>query len=124
MRTITTDKAPAAIGPYSQAIIEGNFIFCSGQLGMDPISGEMKEGIEDQTTQVLANLSAVLEAAGSDLTHVVKTTIYLADMSYFQVVNSIYEKSFADHKPARATIEVGKFPKNALVEIDAIAVKK
>ena len=123
LKTISTKKAPAAIGPYSQAISEGNLIFCSGQLGMDPESGAMKEGIEAQTEQVLKNLSEVLKEAGSDMSHVVKTTVYLTDLNDFAIMNAVYEKAFGGHKPARATIPVSNLPKNALVEIDAIAVK-
>lgn len=124
IKSIKTDKAPRAIGPYSQAVAFEQLIFCSGQLGMDPKTSEMKEGIENQTKQVLANLSAVLEAAGSSLSEVIKTTVYLAHMSDFPTMNAIYEKAFGSHKPARATVEVANLPKNALVEIDAIAIMK
>lgn len=122
IKSIKTDKAPAAIGPYSQAISLEQLIFCSGQLGMDPKTGEMREGVENQTEQVLQNLSGLLEAAGSNLSRVVKTTVYLAHMSDFPAMNAIFEKAFGSHKPARATVEVARLPKDALVEIDAIAV--
>lgn len=126
MKYIQTDKAPGALGPYSQAVITNGFIFCSGQVGVNPETKALPEGIESQTRQVLKNLQAVLVAAGSDFDHVVKTTIYVTDVNEFAKVNAIYEECFGNHKPARATVEVsnlpkGKMPKNPLIEIDAIA---
>ncbi len=122
MKSIQTPNAPAAIGPYSQAIIANGMVFTSGQIALTP-SGEMLEGdVKEQCTQVLANLKAVLEASGSALDKVVKTTIFLADMNDFSAVNAIYADAFRDHKPARSTVAVKTLPKNALVEIDAIAL--
>jgi 2-iminobutanoate/2-iminopropanoate deaminase len=123
MEYIHTGKAPAAIGPYSQAVRVGDLLFTSGQIALTPDGGEevLKKGVAEQTRQVLANLAAVLEAAGGSLQNVVKTTIFLADMADFAVVNEIYAEAFGDHRPARSTVAVKTLPKNALVEIDAIA---
>lgn len=122
-RVISTDKAPAAIGPYSQAIAANGFVFVSGQIPLDPETGQLVSGgIKEQTARAMENLRAVLEAAGSSLEGVVKTTIYLTDMSSFPVVNEVYGGHFASAPPARATIEVSRLPKDVLVEIDAIAV--
>ena len=119
---IHTDSAPAAIGPYSQAIRAGDCVFCSGQIGLDPDGGTMGEGgVEAQTRQVLDNLGAVLHAAGLDWANVVKTTIFLSDLGDFQRVNAIYANRFGEVAPARATVEVSGLPIGALVEIDAIA---
>ena len=121
MEYIHTDEAPKAIGPYSQAIKIGDFIFTSGQIALTP-DGVMREGdIEVQTTQVLTNLKNVLEEAGSSLDKVIKTTIFLANMDDFVKVNEIYAKFFDSHKPARSTVAVKTLPKNALIEIEAIA---
>ncbi|MBU3978947.1 RidA family protein [Patescibacteria group bacterium] len=124
MKAIHTKKAPGAIGPYSQAVVANGFVFCSGQIGLDPKTGEMVEGIEKQTRRVMDNLVGVLSAAGTDLAFVVKTTIYLKNISDFPVVNGIYGEYFTIHKPSRATVGVGDLPKGALIEIDAIAVVK
>ncbi|WP_456324017.1 RidA family protein [Hydrogenimonas sp.] len=122
MKPVRTSDAPQAIGPYSQAIKVGDFVFTSGQIALTP-DGEMtEEDIELQTAQVMRNLKAVLEAAGSNLQNVVKTTIFLADMEDFMAVNAVYEKWFGDHKPARSTVAVKTLPKNALVEIECIAL--
>ncbi|MCH5322360.1 MAG: RidA family protein [Helicobacter sp.] len=121
MEIIATKNAPQAIGPYSQAIKIGEMIFTSGQIGLTP-SGELTQGIEAQTRQVLNNLKAVLEEAGSSLDKVVKTTIFLSDMEDFALVNTIYAEFFGEHKPARSTIGVQKLPKNALVEIECVAL--
>ncbi len=122
MEKIATDKAPAAIGPYSQAVRAGDFIYCSGQIPLIPESGELVAGgIAEQTHQVMANLAAVLAAAGVDFGKVVKTTIYLADLNNFAVVNEIYAGYCAGIAPARATVQVAALPKGALVEIDAVA---
>ncbi len=121
--TVSTDKAPAAIGPYSQAVRAGNLLFCSGQIPLDPATGTMVPGgIEEQTRRVLANLEAVLSAAGLALSSVVKTTVYLADLSDFPAMNAVYAKFFVQAPPARATVQVAKLPAGAKVEIDAVAV--
>jgi len=122
MRTIQTDQAPQAIGPYSQAMKVGDFIFTSGQIALTPNGVMVQDDIELQTKQVMQNLKAVLEAAGSSLQNVVKTTIFLANMDDFAKVNAIYEKWFEGHKPARSTVAVKTLPKNALVEIECIAL--
>ncbi|ATZ17107.1 TdcF protein [Williamsoniiplasma luminosum] len=122
MKKINTDKAPKALGPYSQAILTNDqTLYLSGQLGIDPISGKLESGIEAQTKRVLNNINAILEEANFNKNHVVKTTIFLNSMDDFQIVNSIYEHYFGDHKPARSTIQVAKLPKNGLVEIEVIA---
>lgn len=123
---VQTSSAPAAIGPYSQAIRVGNFLFTSGQVALDPATGDMVAGgIEDQTRRVLANLEAVLHAAGLSFHSVVKTTVFLRNMTDFPAVNAIYGESFqrdGSTPPARSTVEVARLPKDALVEIEAIAV--
>lgn len=124
IKSIQTNNAPAAIGPYSQAIIANGFVFCSGQIGLDPLTGELADGLENQTRQVLKNLRGVLQASESDLEFVVKTTIFLTDMANFSVVNDIYTEFFSEHQPARATVAVASLPKGALVEIEATAVIK
>lgn len=122
MQIVQTPNAPAAIGPYSQAMIANGMVFTSGQIALKP-SGEMVDGdVKAQCAQVLANLSAVLEAAGSSLNKVVKTTIFLDNMDDFASVNELYAQAFGNHKPARSTVAVKTLPKNALVEIDAIAL--
>jgi 2-iminobutanoate/2-iminopropanoate deaminase len=120
---ITTDRAPAAIGPYSQAVRIGDFVFTSGQIGLDPASGQLVHGgIEAETRQVLDNLTAVLEAAGAGWRDVVRTTIYLADMGDFTLVNKLYgERVGVGVMPARSTVQVAKLPRGAAVEIDAVA---
>ena len=120
---INTDKASEAIGPYSQAIVTDDYIFCSGQIGMDPATGQLVEGLEAQTNQVLTNLKNVLEAAESDLHHVLKTTVFITNIADFPKVNEIYANFFEKHKPARSTVEVSHLPKGALIEIEAIAVR-
>ncbi len=121
-KTVTTDRAPAAIGPYSQAIASGGFLFCSGQIPLDPGTGKMVDGgIEAQTERVLRNLEAVLAAAGSSPAAVVKTTVYLADLGDFPAMNAVYGRFFAAEPPARATVQAAKLPAGARVEIDAIA---
>lgn len=121
---IQSPNAPAAVGPYSQAISYNDFIFCSGQIGLDPQTNQLAEGVENQTRYILMALKNVLMAAHSDLEHVVKTTIYLKDMKSYAVVNEIYGSFFTIHKPARATVEVSRLPKDAEIEIECIAVKK
>jgi len=119
---VATDRAPAAIGPYSQAIQAGGMVYCSGQIALAPGGGALVgDDVATQARQVLANLTAVLEAAGSSLGRVVRTTVYLASMDDFPVVNEIYAEAFGDHRPARATVAARSLPKGALVEIDAIA---
>ena len=121
---IATDQAPAAIGPYSQAIEANGTLYCSGQIALDPASGELNnDNIEVETEQVLKNLGAVLNAAGYNYKHVVKTTVFLADMGDYAVVNEIYGKYFSEAKPARAAVAVKTLPKSVRVEIDCIAVK-
>jgi 2-iminobutanoate/2-iminopropanoate deaminase len=120
---VSTDKAPGAIGPYSQAIKTGGMIFCSGQIPIDPETGEfVSNDITEQTEQVLKNLSAVLEAGGTNLTNVVKTTVFLADMSDFAAMNEVYGRYFSENKPARATVQAARLPRDARVEIECIAV--
>jgi 2-iminobutanoate/2-iminopropanoate deaminase len=124
MRIITTEAAPKAIGPYSQAIETGNLVFTAGQVALDPKSGELVgRTTAEQTEQVFANLKAVLAAAGVALANVVKTTVYLADMADFAQMNEVYAKHFGTHKPARSTVQAAGLPKAARIEIDAIAVK-
>lgn len=118
---IATDKAPGAIGPYSQAVAVDGWMFCSGQIPMDPATGELVGGdIADQTDRVLKNLTAVLEAAGASLTNIVKTTVFLEDMGDFGGMNEVYSRHFGEHKPARAAVAVRTLPKNVKVEIEAI----
>lgn len=120
---ITTEKAPAALGPYSQAIRANGFLFLSGQIPLDPASGQLVGGdIRAQTERVLKNLQAVLEAAGSSLAAVVKTTVFLADLTDFTSMNEVYEHFFPQPPPARATVEVARLPRDVKVEIDLIAV--
>jgi len=121
-QVVDTDSAPKAIGPYSQAIKVGNLIFTSGQIAIDPEKNELiSAGIQEQTRRVLENLKAVLETAGSSLENVVKTTVYLSDMNEFSAMNEVYAQFFESTKPARATVEVSRLPKDVKVEIDAIA---
>lgn len=124
MQVIHTSDAPQAIGPYSQAIVAGEFVFVAGQVAFDPQSMEIAgSDVEAQTDRVMKNLAAILKTAGASLGTVVKTTVYLANMSDFSAMNEVYARHFGDHKPARATIEAGALPKSVLVEIDAIAVR-
>lgn len=124
MKPVNTDKAPAAIGPYSQAMIAGDFVFASGAIGINPETGDVVEGIENQTKQVMNNLRAVLQEAGTDFSKVVKFTIYLDSMEDFATVNEIYGSYLEEPYPARITVEVSRLPKDVLVEIDAIAYLK
>ena len=119
---ISSQNAPAAIGPYSQAIKAGTLLFCSGQLGINPATKKLAQGIEAQTAQILDNIEAILAAAQCTFVNVVKTTIFLYDMADFQTVNAIYGKQFGDHKPARSTVQVAHLPLDALIEIECIAV--
>jgi len=122
VKSVKSDNAPAAIGPYSQGVIAGGFLFSAGQIPLDPSSGQIVEGgITAQTEQVMKNLSAVLDAAGLGWNSVVKTTVYLHDMADFPTVNEIYARSIGDARPARSTVQVAALPRGALVEIDFIA---
>ena len=122
-QAIATNQAPAAIGPYSQAILTDGFLFCSGSLGMDPTSGELAEGVEAQATRALKNLEALLSAAELTTADVVKTTVFLVDMADFAAFNAIYATFFPSPHPARTTIAVAALPKNARIEIEAIAYR-
>ncbi len=123
MQCIETARAPKAVGPYSQAIIWGDLLFCSGQLPLDPETGKLAAtDVAGQARQVLKNLTAVLDAAGLNLWNVVKTTVFLKDMNDFQAMNGIYAEVFGEHKPARSTIQVARLPLDALIEIECIAV--
>jgi len=119
---IITEKAPAAIGPYNQGTIANGMLYTSGQLPINPVTGEVPASIEEQTVQVLENLKAIIEAAGSSMEKVVKCTVYIVDFNDFAVMNSIYSTYFPTNPPARATVGISKLAKNALVEIDAIAI--
>lgn len=120
-QAVTTAAAPAAIGPYSQAIEIDGFLFCSGQLGLDPATGQLAEGVERQVERALVNLEAVLAAAGMTTADIVKTNIFLADLADFSAVNTVYARHMTDPAPARSTVQVAALPRNALVEIEAIA---
>ncbi|HEX2053898.1 MAG TPA: RidA family protein [Actinomycetota bacterium] len=120
-KVISTDEAPAAIGPYSQAVAASGLLFCSGQLGLDPSTGELPEGLESQVERALRNLEGVLRAAGAGPSAVVKTTVFLASMEDFPAMNEIYARFFTGEPPARSTVAVKTLPKNALFEIEAIA---
>lgn len=120
---ISTERAPRAIGPYSQAVTAGGFVFTSGQIPLDPQTGEfVAGGIAEQTEQVIKNLSAVLEEAGTSLDRVVKTTVFLADMNDFAAMNEVYGRYFEAEKPARSTVQAAALPRNARVEIDVVAL--
>lgn len=119
-----TAQAPAAIGPYSQAVAVGPWFYTSGQIGLDPASGEMVAGFEAQARQVLANLRAVLATAGLDFQHVVKATIYVTDLADFPRLNELYGEALGDHRPARSTVQVAALPRGGLVEIDLVARRR
>lgn len=123
-KILSTQKAPAAIGPYSQAVRFGKFLFISGQIPINPDTNETVNGqIEDQTMQVISNIKAILESAGMDLGDVVKTTLYIKRLEDFDKVNNVYKRYFADNPPARSTVEVSRLPRDADIEIDAIACR-
>ena len=123
IETVATDRGPKAIGPYSQAVRANGFVFLSGQIPLDPKTQQVVEGdVAVQTGRVLENLKGVVEAAGSSLQHVVKTTVFLADMNDFAAMNEVYSRYFTTHKPARSTVEVARLPKDVRVEIDLIAL--
>ncbi|GAA0180352.1 RidA family protein [Clostridium sediminicola] len=119
---VSTKKAPGAIGPYSQAIKQGDFIFTSGQLPIDYKTGEMANSIEEQTKQSLENVKAIIEEAGTSLDKVIKTVVFLSDMNNFAKMNEVYSQYFTENYPARSAIEVARLPKDALVEIEVVAV--
>lgn len=121
MKTVSTNKAPAAIGPYSQAQIVGNTVYTSGQVGIDPATGLIPEGVEAQAHQVFKNLSELLKAAGSDMSKVFKTTVFIKDMNDFGTVNAVYAQYFTEPFPARSCVEVARLPKDVLVECEVIA---
>ena len=124
MKTIQTTKAPAAIGPYSQAVEANGFVFASGQLGINPATGEFVEGdVQAQTRQALTNARAIMNEAGLDLNNVIKTTVFLSDMANFAAMNEIYAEFFSKPYPARSAVAVKTLPKNALVEVECIAVR-
>jgi len=120
---ISTKNAPAAVGPYVQAVKAGDFLFTSGQLGLDPVTGTMPEGIEAQAHMSLKNLGAILKEAGLDYSDVIKTTVFLDNMGDFVTINAIYAEYFTGVTPARSCVEVAKLPKGGLIEIEAVAVK-
>ena len=122
-KIIQTQKAPAAIGPYSQAVMTGEMLFTSGQLGIDPVTNALPEGVEAQTRQSLQNIWAILEAAALDITDVIKTVVFIRNMADFSAVNEIYASFFGDHKPARSCVEVSQLPKGGLIEIEVVARK-
>lgn len=123
IKTIHTDRAPAAIGPYSQAIVANGFIFTAGQIALDPASGQIVAGdVVAQAERVLANLRAILEEAGSSFADVVKTTVFLSDMADFPRVNEVYAKAFGNSRPARSTVQAAGLPRGVFVEIEAVAV--
>ena len=122
-QTIHTDRAPAAVGPYAQAVRAGNLLITSGQLGLDPLTGNLPEGVEAQTKQSLEAIGTILTEAGLSLTNFVKTTVFIRNMDDFARVNGIYASFFGEHKPARSCVEVSALPKNGLVEIEVIASK-
>ena len=121
MKTVSTDKAPAAIGPYSQAQIVGNLVFCSGQIPVIPETGALAQGLEAQANQVFKNIAALLTAAGSDISKVVKTTVFIKNMDDFAAINAIYAQYFTAPFPARSCVEVARLPKDVLLECEAIA---
>jgi 2-iminobutanoate/2-iminopropanoate deaminase len=121
MKTVSTNKAPGAVGSYSQAQISGNFVFCSGQIAIIPETGEVAVGLEAQANQVFKNVSEVLKAAGSDISKVVKTTVFIKDMNDFGAINAIYANYFTEPFPARSCVEVARLPKDVLLECEVIA---
>ena len=124
MEIVSTDQAPAAIGPYAQATVVGNLIYTAGQIALDPKKMEVVPGgVADQTEQVMKNLAAVLKAAGSDLSKVAKTTVFLVDMADFTAMNAVYAKAFGDHRPARSTVAVSGLPRGVRVEIECVAAR-
>lgn len=123
IKAISTVNAPAAIGPYSQAIAAGEFVYLSGQLGVDPATGNMENGVEAQAERAISNMKAILAEAGVDISRVIKTTVFLKDMGDFAAVNAIYAKHFKQPYPARSCVQVAELPKGGLVEIEAVCVR-
>lgn len=121
MKTVSTTKAPAAIGPYSQAQIAGNLVFCSGQIPIIPETGELAQGLENQTHQVFKNISELLKAAGTEMSKVIKTTVFIKNMNDFGAINAIYAEYFSAPYPARSCVEVARLPKDVLIECEVIA---
>jgi len=125
LKVVQTDRAPKAIGPYSQAIVSGDLIFCAGQVALDPKTGELVSGdIREQTRRVIDNLAAVLETAGSGLDRVTKTTVFLTDFAEFSAMNEVYAERFGAHRPARSTVQISTLPRGARIEVECIAVRK
>ena len=125
LKIVHTDQAPAAIGPYCQAIVHGGLVFTAGQIALDPATGEMSDGdIAEQTDRVLRSLSAVLASAGASLSTVIKTTVFMRDLGEFGAMNEVYARYFADHKPGRSTVQVARLPRDAAVEIELVAAVK
>lgn len=124
MQKIDTKKAPQAIGPYVQGMVLGDFVFTSGQIPLTAEGVLVEGGIVDQTHQVIRNVEAVLQEAGSGLEHVIKTTLFIKDMNQFQMINEVYAEYFTDHRPARSCVEVARLPKDVLIEMEVIATKK
>lgn len=123
-QVVTTSAAPAAVGPYSQAVWAGDFLFCSGQIPLDPATGQMVSGgIEEQTQRVLENLAAILQSQGLSLANVIKTTVFLRDLSQFAAMNNVYARYFPNNPPARSTVQVARLPRDAQIEIEAIAFR-
>ena len=123
IKAVSTVNAPAAIGPYSQAIAAGEFVYLSGQLGVDPATGNMENGVEAQAERAISNMKAILAEAGLDISRVIKTTVFLKDMGDFSAVNAIYAKHFQQPYPARSCVQVAELPKGGLVEIEAVCVR-
>ena len=124
-KVVSTEKAPQAIGPYSQGIIAGNMVYTSGQLGIDPSNGEIvSSSIQDEARQSLKNVEAVLKEAGAALSDVIKTTVFVKDLNQFAEINEVYSEFFSEHKPARSCVEVARLPKDGNIEIEAIAITK
>ncbi len=121
-KSISTKQAPAAIGPYVQGVRAGHYVYTSGQLGLDPASGQLQEGIQQQTHQAMKNLGAILKEAGLDYGDVIKTTIFMTDLADFGIVNEIYASYFGESVPARSTVQVAALPKGGLVEIESVAL--
>ncbi|MBS1419117.1 MAG: reactive intermediate/imine deaminase [Clostridia bacterium] len=121
MKVISTEKAPSAIGPYSQAVVSGNLLYTSGQIPIIPETGELAQGLEAQAHQVFRNLAALLKAAGSDMSHAVKTTVFIKNMADFAAINAVYAQYFSEPYPARSCVEVARLPKDVLLECEVIA---
>ena len=125
LRSITSEKAPKALGPYSQAIVAGDLVFCAGQIAVDPATGQVVSGdIREQTRRAIDNLAAVLDAAGSGLERVTKTTVFLTDLAEFMAMNEVYAERFGGHRPARSTIGIAALPRGSRIEIECIALRR